>query len=153
MIKIVIDKIVLARYEDFYFKKYPNRKKFPLKKPIPPSINEWIYGKNFMVSKMKQDWKDFIVWLANDLGLDNIQIERCREYLNLYFDTNRRHDSDNYVPKFINDGLTAAGVITDDDFDHINSLVINGCVDADNPRTEIILEVLEWGVYFGQENL
>ena len=143
MVKIIIDKNTLDKYKEFYFEKYPKRKKFPLQKTTPPSINEWIYAKNFMVSKMKQDWKDFIVWLMDDLGYTNLKIKRCKEYLNVYFDTNRRHDSDNYVPKFINDGLTAAGVIMDDDFSCINTLIISGDIDIDNPRTEIILEVIE----------
>jgi Holliday junction resolvase RusA-like endonuclease len=143
MIKIVIDNDILEKYKTFYFEKYPRRKKFPLKKTIPPSINEWIYAKNFMVGKMKQDWKDFIIWLMDYQGLTNIKIKKCKEYLNLFFDTNRRHDSDNYVPKFINDGLTAAGVIVDDDFSCINTLIVNGYIDVLDPRTEIILEVIE----------
>ena len=143
MIKIVIDNKILEKYKEFYFEKYPRRKKFPLKKTISPSINEWMYAKNFMVSKMKKDWKDLIIWLVDYLGYTDLKIKKCREYLNLYFDTNRRHDSDNYVPKFINDGLTASGVIIDDDFSCINTLIVNGVIDIDNPRTEIILEVIE----------
>lgn len=143
MIKIVIDKTTLERYKEFYFEQYPKRKKFPLKKTIPPSINEWIYAKNFMVSKMKKDWKEFIVWLMDDLGYTNLKIEKCREYLNLYFDSTRRHDSDNYVPKFINDGLTEAGVIMDDDFNCVNTLIVNGNIDIENPRTEVILEIIK----------
>ena len=96
-----------------------------------------------MVAKMKQDWKELIIWLMDYLGYTDLKIKRCKEYLNLYFDTNRRHDSDNYVPKFINDGLTASGVIIDDDFSCINTLIVNGVIDKENPRTEIILEVIE----------
>lgn len=142
MVKIVIDNEVLERYREYYFEKYPRRKKFPFKKTIPPSINEWIYAKRFFVSKMKKDWKDLVVWLVDSLGYTNLNIEHCNEYFTLYFDTNRRHDSDNYVPKFINDGLTASGVVIDDDFKHIHSLIVTGYIDADNPRAEIVLEIL-----------
>ena len=143
MIKIVIDKAVLERYKVFYFNKYPKRRKFPITSPVPQSINEWIYKKNYMVSKMKQDWKELVVWLIEELGYTNMKIERCRQYLTLYFDSHRRHDSDNYVPKFINDGLTASGVVVDDDFEHITYLGVEGFVDMENPRTEIVLEILE----------
>ena len=57
--------------------------------------------------------------------------------LTYYFQDSRRRDPDNYAGKLILDGLTKAGVIADDDFDHITLEIKKGGVDKENPRTEV----------------
>ena len=39
---ITLDKNTLDEYNKYYFAKYPRRKVAPIKKPIPPSLNEYI---------------------------------------------------------------------------------------------------------------
>ena len=56
-----------------------------------------------------------------------------------YFPDKRRRDSDNFSGKMILDGLTRAGIIEDDSFDHVR-LVLCGGYDKENPRTEIEVE-------------
>ena len=60
-----------------------------------------------------------------------------------YYKTNRRHDVDNSVPKFILDGFSESGFINDDDITHLVRLLLQCAVDKDNPRTEIIIKILE----------
>ena len=38
---ITSDNYTLAEYKKYYFKKYPRRKKFPIKTCLHPSINTW----------------------------------------------------------------------------------------------------------------
>ena len=61
----------------------------------------------------------------------------------VYYPTNRRHDIDNSVPKFILDGLTESGMIIDDDSSHITRLTLECYVDKENPRTELTIKLLK----------
>lgn len=95
------------------------------------------------MNALKQRWKDFIIWLANDLGIAGSQIDKCEITHIVYFPTNQRHDSDNTVPKFILDGLVESGVIIDDNSKHITKLILQCEVDKANPRTEIIIDITD----------
>lgn len=88
---------------------------------------------------LKQKYKDYVVFVASELGVVGMQIDDCEIELRYFFPTNRRHDSDNYTPKFFLDGLTEAGVLADDDFLHIHAMHIYGEIDKENPRTEITI--------------
>lgn len=90
-----------------------------------------------MMNALKQKWKDFIIWFIDNQGYSNLRIEECEMKFNTYYKTNRRHDIDNGVPKFILDGLSESGFIIDDDSKHITKLTMQCFIDKDNPRTEI----------------
>ena len=137
---ITIDKKILNEYKEYYFKLYPKRKIFPFKNPLHPSINQWTHMKNVAMNRIKQLWNDFIIWVVNKYGYSNLNIEKCELYLEMYFDTKRRHDSDNYVPKFINDGLIQSHMIVDDDFGHITKLTISG--DYDKYNTRMVIKII-----------
>lgn len=142
-ILIVINKKILEEYYTYYFKKYPKRKKKPIDKPIPPSLNKWMVMKRPQMNNEKQVWKEFIVWLINRYNLNNLKINKAIMTFTYYFDSHRRHDADNYTPKNIMDGFTESGLLIDDDLDHIKMLCIQGDYDKENPRTEILIEVLQ----------
>jgi Holliday junction resolvase RusA-like endonuclease len=89
------------------------------------------------MNSLKQKWKDFICWLVDAYGLSNSQIAECSVNMRTYFDSNRRHDVDNTVPKFILDGLVESGLIVDDNCGHLISLRLWCGVDKGDPRTEI----------------
>lgn len=95
------------------------------------------------MNALKQRWKDFIVWLANDLGIAGLKISKCEITHIVYFATNQRHDADNTVPKFILDGLVESGVIVDDNSRYITKLILQCEVDKENPRTEIIINTID----------
>lgn len=134
---IISDNKTFEEYKEYYFKKYPRRTKFPLKECGHPSINTWFILLRPAMNKLKQDWKEYTIWLANKYGLNDKHISNCKLVYKFYRPTKRRGDCDNYTPKFTNDGLTEAGVIVDDDYLHCNPLTIELNYDKENPRMEI----------------
>lgn len=90
-----------------------------------------------MMNALKQRWKDFICWLINSQGYSNLHIDKCDIKVKTFYKTNRRHDVDNSVIKFILDGFSESGFIIDDDSKHVKSLLLECFVDKNNPRTEI----------------
>jgi Holliday junction resolvase RusA-like endonuclease len=140
--KIVIDNKALKDYNEYYFKTFPKRRVVPIKKPIPPSLNVWMVMPRFKMNSQKQAWKDFGVWLVGYHGLTNKKIDKCNIIIEYFFDSKRRHDSDNYTPKNLFDSFTQAGLLIDDDFSHVESLTIKGNYSKDNPRVELLFKVV-----------
>lgn len=139
---IVVDKGIIEKYNKYYFNKYPKRKKVPITKPIPPSLNTWMVMRRFQMNHLKQVWKEFGVWLVNFYGYKDLNIEKCKIEIEYFFDSKRRHDSDNYTPKNLFDSFTSSGFLVDDDFNHVESLTIRGNYSKENPRTEIrVIEI------------
>ncbi len=142
--RIVIDQQTLDRYTNYYFSKHPRATNPPIRHPYHPSINEWMIMKRPMMNALKQKWKDFVVWIIEDQGYSNLRIERCNIDVDTYYATNRRHDVDNSVIKFILDGMCDSGLIVDDDSKHVLSLTLRCHTDKDRPRTELtILATME----------
>jgi Holliday junction resolvase RusA-like endonuclease len=136
-IKIIIDNSVLNEYNAYYFDKYPRRRKKPIEKPIPPSLNTWMIMPRNQMNNSKQNWKEFGAWLVKYNNLENRKIDKCKIEIEYFFDSKRRHDADNYTPKNLFDSFTVSGLLVDDDFNHVESLLIKGNYSKDNPRTEI----------------
>ncbi len=143
ILKIVLDNYVLDRYNEYYFSIHKKAKKIPILHPYHESINTWMIMKRPMMNALKQKWKDFIVWLINSQGYTNLRISKCEMVFDTYYATDRRHDVDNSVPKFIIDGLCESGFIVDDDCKHITSLLLRCNVDQHHPRTEIKIKIYE----------
>jgi len=141
-IKIVINNEVLEEYKKYYFGKYPKRKKNPIEKPIPPSLNAWMVMRRFQMNHQKQVWKEFGEWLVGYYGYANKNIDKCKITIEYFFDSKRRHDADNYTPKNLFDSFTSSGLLIDDDFNHVESLTIKGNYSKENPRTEITFEII-----------
>lgn len=139
---MVIDNQVLSEYEKHYFSIHKKARKKPIEQPYHPSINKWMIMKRPMMNALKQKWKNFIIWFIDNQGYSNLHIDKCEMKFITYFKTNRRHDVDNTVPKFILDGLAESGFIVDDDSDHLISLTLQCGVDKENPRTEIEVKIL-----------
>jgi len=136
-ILISIDNNVIEKYLKEYFKKYPKRKKRPIEKSIPPSLNAWMVMPRFQMNNQKQNWKEFGEWLVRYYGYENKKIEKCKIIIEYFFNSKRRHDADNYTPKNLFDSFTSSGLLIDDDFNHVESLTIKGNYSKENPRTEI----------------
>lgn len=137
IIKLIINNDTLKEYELHFFWNHPKAKKKPIENPYHPSINEWMIMKRPMMNSLKQKWKDFTVWFVKKQGYANLHIKKCEMIFTSYYKTNRRHDTDNSIPKFILDGFTEAGLIADDDSNHLTKLTLQCDVDRDDPRTEI----------------
>lgn len=142
-IKIVIDNTVLEKYNSHYFQLHPRAKKPPIEHPYHPSINRWFIMQRPQMNDLKQKWKNFIIWLIQDLGYQNMQIDYFdMEYI-VYMPSKRRSDPDNITPKFIDDGLVESGFIVDDDGRHMRSLMLRTDYDKENPRAEIFIRPIE----------
>jgi len=138
----VIDDDVLARYEEYYFEIHPRAHKKPIPHPYHESINAWMIMKRPMMNALKQKWKSFIKWLIDEQGYANLHIDRCEISQIVYYPNDRRHDTDNSVPKFILDGLVESGMIVDDDSKHITKLTLECKKDKEHPRTELRIKIL-----------
>lgn len=89
------------------------------------------------MNALKQKWKCFVIWWINELKLNNRKLDSFDILITVFFNTKRRHDVDNQIPKFILDGFTESGFIVDDDEKHLYSLTLKTGYDKENPRTEI----------------
>jgi len=136
-LKIIINREILDKYLEYYFEKYPKRKKIPIKKPIPPSLNTWMIMPRFQMNAQKQAWKEFGCWMVEYYGYKNKKINKCKIIIEYFFDNKRKHDCDNYTPKNLFDSFTVSGLLIDDDLNHVESLTIKGNYSKSNPRTEI----------------
>lgn len=136
-IKLVIDNAIVDAYNKYYFSLHPKAKKKPIDKPRHPSINQWCILPRIQMNALKQKWKDFGCWFIKKLGYENLNLDNFDIIITVFFDTKRRHDVDNQVPKFLLDAFTASGFIVDDDESHLHSLTLKTGYDKSNPRTEI----------------
>lgn len=142
-IKLMFDDDTLRRYDEYYFSKYPRRRKRPIEHPYQESINTWMIMPRPVMNALKQRWKEFMIWFIEDQGYTNLRIEKCELTYMIYYPNNRRHDPDNSAPKFENDGLVESGFIVDDDSVHIRKLILACDTDINHPRTEISVKILE----------
>ena len=140
-IKLVFDDNTLVEYEKHYSSIHPKAKKKPIEHPYHESINVWMIMKRPMMNALKQRWKDFIVWFIDNQGYSNLHIEKCELSFTTYYSTHRRHDVDNSNPKFLIDGLVESGFIVDDSSDHVSKIILECAVDANRPRTEILVKI------------
>ena len=141
-LKIVIAWQDVDAFNARYFAAHPRAKNKPIKKPQHPSLNETMIGNNMKINQMKQNWKDFMLFILERDGLLGANIDRCVIEYVTYFGDNRVHDADNITPKFILDGLVAGGFLVADDINHIRELRIIGDRDKENPRIEILVSVI-----------
>ena len=95
------------------------------------------------MNALKQKWKDFIVYFIKSLGYENLMINKCNMKFISYMKTRRKVDVDAFSPKFILDGFTESGFIVDDNHEVLESLTLSVGYDKDNPRTEIIIDVVD----------
>jgi Holliday junction resolvase RusA-like endonuclease len=140
-INIIINNKVLNEYCEQYFIKYPRRKKKPIDKPFPPSLNRFIAMKRMQQNDIKQKYKEFSVWLASYYKIANLNLNKAKMIYTFYFLDHRRRDMDNLMlsPKFFQDGFVEANVLKDDCGDILKIEFESFQYDKLNPRVEIIL--------------
>lgn len=102
---------------------------------IHPSLNAWSRWHWTKVRRESERWK----WLIRAAAS---RVKPCVRpvvvTVTYFFPTRRRHDFDNYAPKFILDGLKGC-LIPDDSSDVIEELRLRFRHDRKHPRTEITL--------------
>lgn len=139
--KIIIDEEILNKYKDFYFLKYPKRRVFPIKKAIPPSFNYFTSIKRIVQNSLKQQYKEFSIWLANYYNIADLNINKAKITYTFFFKDHRRRDFDNLLltPKLINDGFVEAKVLIDDNGENLSIEFMPFEYDKENPRVEMVL--------------
>lgn len=140
---IVINNETINKYNKYYFQKYPKRKKPPIDSPLHPSMNKWIIMKRPQMNDLKQKWKEFGVWVVEMNNLSNLKINKCQITINFYFKDKRKLDLDNRSPKFLFDAFVSCELLVDDNYFHLNPLILKGNYDKDNPRMEIQISNIE----------
>lgn len=136
---ITITQNDVDKYNHDWLMKHPRAKNKPIKGPQHPSLNEYMTANNMKANHIKQNWKDFIYQIISDLGYLDLGIQRCEVTYRTYFKQNRPRDLDNITPKYIFDGLTAAGFWEDDSCNHVTKLIIECGYDKINPRIELVV--------------
>lgn len=142
-IVITIDDEMVKEYNRLYFEEYPRRRKAPIDRCTPPSLNQWINMNKNQYSNEKQKWDSFGEWVVRQHGLANKRIERCRMSWDYYFPTRHRRDLSNFLSKSLEDALVSSGLLIDDNMNVVNPVMSYGYYDKEHPRTEIVIEVLE----------
>lgn len=103
-----------------------------------PSLNVWTNWHWSERHSEKEGWEEEIMWLGKKYNKP--LYKKATIQVTYYFGTNRVRDYDNFVPKFILDGLRKADIIVDDnDSDIFINWKIK--VDKSNPRT--VIKVVE----------
>lgn len=106
---------------------------------LPVSLNQRKQWHWSVVATEKERWEQ-IIW-AIILEAGRPVFSRPVVQVTFYFPDNRPRDpQDNYMSwKALTDGLTRAGVIPDDCWQHTKVLAPGAFVDRQNPRTEIVV--------------
>lgn len=101
---------------------------------IPPSLNAYAGRHNYEAyRRTKAEWIEIVAACCRPKP--SKPFDRSVVSITYHFPDRRRRDPDNYL-KFLLDGLSHAGIIKDDDFNHI-TLVLRSETDRKNPRVEI----------------
>lgn len=111
------------------------------------SLNELLVIQNRMtMNGIKEKWSEFGEWIAKRYGLNDKQVDNSIVEFRMYGATKAKRDMDNLSAgiKFLNDGLfVKSGMYVDDNYNHINPLVIVGDYDKQHPRTEIRISIID----------
>jgi hypothetical protein len=103
---------------------------------VPPSNNillrlHWAKRKALI-----DEWHGDIYWLVLEAGRQKFDVAKVEAVL--YFAEKRRRDLANFcasIDKLCLDALVYAGVLADDDSEHLPELTVRFGIDAKNPRT------------------
>jgi len=94
----------------------------------------------------KTSWGELGEWIAAKYNLTKLNLSNSMMEYRVYGETKANRDLDNISAgiKFLNDGLCVkSGFYIDDNYNHINPLLIVGNYDKDEPRTEIRISVFD----------
>ena len=106
---------------------------------IPPSNNKYMGNShNFNEYRREKERWHWLIRAAinNEAQRPKEPLQKAIVNITYYFKDKIRRDPDNYSGKMILDPLVREGILIDDSFDVV-TLVLDGRVDKDNPRTEI----------------
>jgi Holliday junction resolvase RusA-like endonuclease len=114
--------------------------------PLDPtglSMNR-LNGSPWATYRLKVDWMEAVQWIAQSKH-NGLPFKYPTVTYTVYFRTRHLRDEDNFslIKKFCNDGLTRAGVITDDNSQAIDLRPLVFEYDKAKPRVEIEIKETE----------
>lgn len=140
---IEVNQELLNDYLKHYFKLHPRASKKPINSPIVPSLNDWTSLQRMSRNTYKQNWTDFMTYILKKQNIGELNILNCVMVYKFFFGTRTLQDNDNRTPKFANDPLTINNILVDDNYRHLNPLIIFSEYDKGNPHMNIEIYRLE----------
>jgi len=111
------------------------------------SLNDLLVIQNRMtMNGIKEKWGDLGVWIAKKYELEGKLISNSLVEFRVFSETKANKDLDNLAAgvKFLVDGLfVKSEMYIDDNYTHINPLIIVGEYDKVLPRTEIRISIFD----------
>ena len=111
------------------------------------SLNELlVIGNRMTMNGIKKKYGKLGLWLADKYGLTNKQYSNSVMEYRVFKHTKAKADLDNISAgiKILNDGLCVESkAFIDDNYNHINPLLIGIEIDKEHPRTEIRVSIID----------
>lgn len=114
------------RFLKMYFMIHPKAKNEPIKSCIHPSLNTWQNMHYAAKNTLKQNWKDYVSMVVEELGYKDLGIDKCEIYVHITKPTRVKFDLDNTSIKFIQDSLVHNNVIIEDNYTVLSKLTYEG---------------------------
>lgn len=145
-IKIVLDKESLERYDKHDAKLRPKRKNKVLnwcgktRNGCLPSLNVFLnVGSRMEQNQRKQTFSNYVEFVIDEMGISNLNIDKCVIIVKQYKGDKRKFDVDNILTKSFMDSLVKKKVIVDDNYTIVPLVILTGEYDKGNARSEIII--------------
>lgn len=154
-ILITLNREIFEEYEREYFKLKPRARIYPFRKNKTKkkellysvlSLNDVLPMPKEIYDTLKEKWGDFGVWVAKKYGMSDKKIDNSVMELRVFSETRVQKDADNIAGgyKLFGDGFAVqSGMFVDDNYNHINPLIIACEYDKENPRFEIRITIME----------
>lgn len=103
------------------------------------ALNRW---NRYLGGKIKADETERVMWEVKNLVKGREPISTLRDFRFLWVMPNKKIDPDNIssAQKFIFDGLVRVGLLKDDNWAVVHSILHNYTVDPTNPRVQIYIK-------------
>ena len=104
------------------------------------SLNDLLPIDSMCYKNTKTKWGELGVWLANKYGYNDLKLTNSLIEVKFFNETKANSDNDNSIgaSKILFDGLySTSGMFIDDNYKHINPLIVSTEHDKNNPRMEI----------------
>lgn len=123
-ISILFNQEVVDKYKEYYFKKYPKRKKFDIKQTAL-SLNQFTAMVRMVQAGEKIKYHEFCLFVLEYYNIPKLKLNDCSLHIHFIWGDNRRRDFDNYsiTNKFYADAFVEYGLLEDDSFKQINSVL------------------------------
>ena len=110
------------------------------------SLNELLPINSMSYKTTKTKWGELGTWLANKYGYNDLNLTNSLIEVKFFNETKANSDNDNSIgaSKILFDGLySKSNMFIDDNYNHINPLIVSTEYDKNNPRMEIRITTFE----------